>query len=382
MKYDPRERKYIVEDGPPARRPRQRASIDGRAHARASALGYDMNSIEFAVRDGVPYAIDFMNPAPDMDINSLTPHYFEWVVKHMADMVIALAKKPRRRRKTSSGARRSRRSSPRWLQRGRSEPAADAIAFDVSVRRSLACATRSRRIMICSTTSSSRLTRRACWTSSAAAQRPHLRRPPALHRASPAPHESRRSHAWLQGRVPRRSCACSPRRTTPRIASREFRRQFLLTDWEETLVADDPGIRNPSPTSRLDAFIVDEDREMKLTEYNAETPAGAAYGDALTDVFIDLPVMRAFARQYEISPIPSRHGVLHVAARDVRGMARPPRAAAHRHRRLAGRADGERVRAVPRLLPLARHRVRHRRPARRPSTATAGCRSAMVIQST
>ena len=96
------------------------------------------------------------------------------------------------------------------------------------------------------------------------------------------------------------------------IASREFRRQFMLTDWEETLVADDPGIRNPSPTSRLDTFIIDEDREMKLTEYNAETPAGAAYGDALTDAFIDLPVMRAFARQYEISPIPSRHGILHV----------------------------------------------------------------------
>ena len=59
------------------------------------ALGYDMNSIEFAVRDGVPYAIDFMNPAPDMDVNSLTPHYFEWVVKHMADMAIRLALEPR-----------------------------------------------------------------------------------------------------------------------------------------------------------------------------------------------------------------------------------------------------------------------------------------------
>ena len=42
------------------------------------ALGYDMNSIEWAVRDGIPYAIDFMNPAPDFDINSLTPTYFEW----------------------------------------------------------------------------------------------------------------------------------------------------------------------------------------------------------------------------------------------------------------------------------------------------------------
>jgi len=36
-----------------------------------------------------------MNPAPDMDIYSLTPFYFDWVVKHMADMVIRLAKQPR-----------------------------------------------------------------------------------------------------------------------------------------------------------------------------------------------------------------------------------------------------------------------------------------------
>jgi len=119
------------------------------------------------------------------------------------------------------------------------------------------------------------------------------------------------SHAWLQGRV-RVLMRVFAKTYDAAIASREFRRQFMLTDWEETLVADDPGIRNPSPTSRLDTFIIDEDREMKLTEYNAETPAGAAYGDALTDAFIDLPVMRAFARQYEISPIPSRHGILHV----------------------------------------------------------------------
>ena len=59
------------------------------------ALGYDMNTVEFAIRDGVPYAIDFMNPAPDMDINSLTPVYFDWVVQHMADMVIDLALNPR-----------------------------------------------------------------------------------------------------------------------------------------------------------------------------------------------------------------------------------------------------------------------------------------------
>ena len=42
---------------------------------------------------------DFMNPAPDMDVNSLTPFYFKWVVEHMADMAIRLAKKPRKQSK-------------------------------------------------------------------------------------------------------------------------------------------------------------------------------------------------------------------------------------------------------------------------------------------
>ena len=46
----------------------------------------------------MPYAIDFMNPAPDMDINSITPHYFEWAVKAMADFAIEMAFNPRPQR--------------------------------------------------------------------------------------------------------------------------------------------------------------------------------------------------------------------------------------------------------------------------------------------
>ncbi|HXG65043.1 MAG TPA: hypothetical protein VNO70_08035 [Blastocatellia bacterium] len=56
------------------------------------ALGYDMNTVEFAIRDGVPYAIDFMNSSPDFDISSLTERYFPWVVNAMADLVIERAK--------------------------------------------------------------------------------------------------------------------------------------------------------------------------------------------------------------------------------------------------------------------------------------------------
>ena len=54
-------------------------------------LGYDFNTVEFAVRDGVPIAIDFGNPAPDADINSVGPENFEWVVEHAANLAIARA---------------------------------------------------------------------------------------------------------------------------------------------------------------------------------------------------------------------------------------------------------------------------------------------------
>jgi len=93
MKYDPKARKYHVEHAHLTAE--LGARIVGDALKLVRALGYDMNTVEFAVRDGVPYAIDFMNPAPDMDINSLTPHYFSWCVNHMADMVIDLAQNPR-----------------------------------------------------------------------------------------------------------------------------------------------------------------------------------------------------------------------------------------------------------------------------------------------
>ncbi len=54
-------------------------------------LGYDFNTVEFAVRDGIPIAIDFGNPAPDADINSVGAENFEWVVEHAANLAIARA---------------------------------------------------------------------------------------------------------------------------------------------------------------------------------------------------------------------------------------------------------------------------------------------------
>ncbi len=93
MPYDTHTRKYIPDPDYLGKELHDRIVQD--CLTLVKALGYDMNTVEWAVLDGVPYAIDFMNPAPDMDANSLTPQYFEWCVEHMADLVIRLAKSPK-----------------------------------------------------------------------------------------------------------------------------------------------------------------------------------------------------------------------------------------------------------------------------------------------
>ncbi|MFX9008100.1 hypothetical protein ABTN33_19455, partial [Acinetobacter baumannii] len=54
-------------------------------------LGYDFNTVELALRDGVPYAIDFCNPAPDADIKSVGQENFDWVVETAATFAIEKA---------------------------------------------------------------------------------------------------------------------------------------------------------------------------------------------------------------------------------------------------------------------------------------------------
>lgn len=59
-------------------------------------LGYDFNTIEFAVRDGIPYAIDYMNPAPDAERTSVQEENFQWVLDTTATFLIDLAKEGRK----------------------------------------------------------------------------------------------------------------------------------------------------------------------------------------------------------------------------------------------------------------------------------------------
>lgn len=54
-------------------------------------LGYDFNTVELAIRNGIPYAIDFCNPAPDAEVTSVGEENFEWVVEAMANFAIEKA---------------------------------------------------------------------------------------------------------------------------------------------------------------------------------------------------------------------------------------------------------------------------------------------------
>ncbi|HTM27252.1 MAG TPA: hypothetical protein VL225_18765 [Vicinamibacterales bacterium] len=86
VRYDPHERRYLVEHE--YLTPELGARIVRDAQTLNTALGYEMNTIEFAVENGVPYAIDFLNPAPDFERDRITAHYFDIVVEKMAALAI------------------------------------------------------------------------------------------------------------------------------------------------------------------------------------------------------------------------------------------------------------------------------------------------------
>lgn len=93
ISYDPTapyDERYVVDDE--HLDPELGARVVHDAQMINRAMGYDMNTVEFGIRGRVPYAIDFMNTAPEFDPAALPPVYFAWVVQRMADLVIARAR--------------------------------------------------------------------------------------------------------------------------------------------------------------------------------------------------------------------------------------------------------------------------------------------------
>lgn len=95
MPYNPRaphHERYVKH--PPADDPALLSRVERDAITICRALGYDLNTVEFAVEDGVPYAIDFMNPAPDAERTSVGPVNFDWIVSAVAELAVEKALAP------------------------------------------------------------------------------------------------------------------------------------------------------------------------------------------------------------------------------------------------------------------------------------------------
>jgi len=93
MQYDPSapsHERYVK--NPPPVDPKLIQRVERDCLTLCRALGYDLNTVEFACEDGIPYAIDFMNPAPDADVNSVGQENFDWIVNQVADLAVRKAK--------------------------------------------------------------------------------------------------------------------------------------------------------------------------------------------------------------------------------------------------------------------------------------------------
>jgi hypothetical protein len=98
MPYDPRKpylsgEQYINDPNYLSTELAERITNDVRTLCRA--LGYDLNTVEFAIKDGVPYAIDFMNPAPDAELASVGEFYHHWVADAVTRLVFRRLEEPR-----------------------------------------------------------------------------------------------------------------------------------------------------------------------------------------------------------------------------------------------------------------------------------------------
>jgi hypothetical protein len=93
MQYEPRNPhhlRYVSGRGPAS--DKLLAQVKGHVLALNEALGYDFNTVEMAVREGIPYAIDFCNPAPDADVSSVGQENFDWVVEAASKMAVERAR--------------------------------------------------------------------------------------------------------------------------------------------------------------------------------------------------------------------------------------------------------------------------------------------------
>lgn len=94
------------------------------------------------------------------------------------------------------------------------------------------------------------------------------------------------------------------------VESDEILNELGITEIERDLVKIDPGYSTVSPTSRLDSFLAGE--AYSFVELNGESPAGIAYADSASRIFLEMPVMKKFAERYDVRHFEGRSKLLSV----------------------------------------------------------------------
>ena len=95
MPYEPRNAHHLRYQAEFALSAERKKRLEKDALTICNTLGYEFNTVDFAIQDNIPYAIDFTNPAPDAERTSVGDVNFEWVLQTAAEYLISLAKKKR-----------------------------------------------------------------------------------------------------------------------------------------------------------------------------------------------------------------------------------------------------------------------------------------------
>lgn len=94
------------------------------------------------------------------------------------------------------------------------------------------------------------------------------------------------------------------------VESDELLDELGITEFERELVKIDPGYKQVSPTARLDSFLGES--AYSFVELNGESPAGIAYSDSASNIFLDLPIMKRFTERYPLTQLEGRSKLLDV----------------------------------------------------------------------
>ncbi len=97
------------------------------------------------------------------------------------------------------------------------------------------------------------------------------------------------------------------------VGNDELLDELGITEIERDLVSIDQKYKQISPTARLDSFLTDD--SYSYVELNGESPAGIAFSDSASKIFLNLPIVKKFGEKYEFRTLEGSTKMLGVLLR-------------------------------------------------------------------